>query len=89
MKKLICGAMLLLLLTGCDQRKAQSVGETTNKDYTAELLFEHDGVKVYRFADAGEWIYYTKPVSTTTRMREVTDSEGTSSIDPIRVFNRQ
>jgi len=30
-----------------------------NKAYQVEYLFEHDGCKVYRFEDKGNWVYFT------------------------------
>ena len=30
-----------------------------NKTYEVEYLFEHDGCKVYRFMDMGEYVYFT------------------------------
>jgi hypothetical protein len=30
-----------------------------NATYTVDYLFEHDGCKVYRFYDRGEYIYFT------------------------------
>lgn len=30
-----------------------------NKDYKIEYLFEHDGCKVYRFYDRGNYVYFT------------------------------
>jgi hypothetical protein len=30
-----------------------------NKTYKVEYLFEHDGCKVYRFWDRGQYIYFT------------------------------
>lgn len=30
-----------------------------NKTYPVEYLFEHDGCKVYRFQDQGNWVYFT------------------------------
>jgi hypothetical protein len=30
-----------------------------NKTYTVEYLFEHEGCKVYRFEDNGNYVYYT------------------------------
>lgn len=47
-----------LLLVGC-QKRAQSKEKTSNEHFKIELLFEHDGVKVYRFGDAGRSVYYT------------------------------
>lgn len=31
----------------------------TETGYTVELLFENDGVKVYRFRDGSRYLYYT------------------------------
>lgn len=30
-----------------------------NSSYTVEYLFEHDGCKVYRFVDRGQYVYFT------------------------------
>ncbi|MBS2098022.1 DUF4884 domain-containing protein [Carboxylicivirga linearis] len=30
-----------------------------NETYTVEYLFEHDGCKVYRFRDDGNYVYFT------------------------------
>jgi hypothetical protein len=30
-----------------------------NGTYTVEYLFEHDGCKVYRFRDNGQYVYFT------------------------------
>ncbi len=30
-----------------------------NRTYTVEYLFEHDGCKVYRFRDNGNFVYFT------------------------------
>ncbi|MDD3036484.1 DUF4884 domain-containing protein [Bacteroides sp.] len=30
-----------------------------NKTYEVSYLFEHDGVKVYRFIDMGNYVYFT------------------------------
>lgn len=45
-----------------DPNKDISVSEvfhTNNSDVTLEFLFEHDGVKVYRFRDGHTTVYYT------------------------------
>lgn len=46
-----------LLFISC-KKEAKSTEQTSNPKFQAELLFEHDGVKVYRFYD-GRSIYYT------------------------------
>jgi hypothetical protein len=46
----------LVLLSGCNT--PQETIKTSNSSYRVELLFEHDGAKVYRFEDGGTWVYY-------------------------------
>lgn len=53
----LTAAAAIILFTGC-QKSAQETTTTSNTALKVELLFEHDGVKVYRFFD-GRWIYYT------------------------------
>lgn len=57
MKKL---AVLLVSLCflGCEKNPVNTK-QTNNPEVEVSLLFEHDGVKVYRFRDNGSYIYYT------------------------------
>jgi len=32
---------------------------TNNSTYNVSYLFEHDGIKVYRFYDKGNYVYFT------------------------------
>ena len=57
MKKSLWLALCLVLL-GCSKDPVSSTS-TNNPDVTLSLLFEHDGVKVYRFYDGGHAVYYT------------------------------
>jgi len=50
---LVAGA----LIYGCASDGVKTV-QTDNRDIHVTLLFEHDGCKVYRFTDAGSYIYY-------------------------------
>jgi len=47
----------------CSVRYAQKPLVTgapeNNKTYKVEYLFEHDGCKVYRFYDYGNYVYFT------------------------------
>lgn len=49
--------VLLLALTAC-QENAKSIQQTDNSNFQVDLLFEHDGCKVYRFYDHRS-VYYT------------------------------
>lgn len=37
----------------------QNEAPQNNDSYTISYLFEHDGVKVYRFYDMGNYVYFT------------------------------
>jgi hypothetical protein len=50
---------LCALVQGCTKEPVE-VQASTNAEIPVSLLFENDGCKVYRFYDAGEYIYYTK-----------------------------
>ena len=51
-------ALGCLILVGCTKDPVSS-SPTNNKEFDVALLFEHDGVKVYRFFDNGGYRYYT------------------------------
>ena len=53
--------LLLLLLAGCVaiQHPISKVPAANNQYYKVEYLFEHDGCKVYRFMDNGNYVYFT------------------------------
>jgi hypothetical protein len=54
---IFCAVALLLIFK--NEKPALRL-PTTNKNFNAELLFEVDGCKVYRFFDGGEAVYFTK-----------------------------
>lgn len=56
---------LAVLLLGCG-KSAQETVQTSNGDFRVGLLFEADGVKVYRFSDAGAYRYYAVSKSGST-----------------------
>lgn len=58
-------ALLLLavvLTSGC-AKEAQESKPSSNAAITVELLFEHEGVRMYRFRDGGHYRYYAVPTS--------------------------
>ena len=73
MKKLFVLAIGVMLLASC-QGEAQS--STQEGDYQVELLFEKDGVKVYRFYD-NRYHYFTSRGETisTYQSGKVTNDE--------------
>lgn len=64
--RLIVAAVLLgvyvLLTSGC-AKTAQESKPSSNAAITVELLFEHEGVRMYRFSDGGRYRYYAVPKS--------------------------
>ena len=53
-----------------------------NQTYKVEYLFEHDGCKVYRFEDAGHYVYFTNCNSDVTSIEN--DSIHTRVVNPVR-----
>ena len=51
--------VLSITLLGSCTKDPVATSSTNNPDVQVSLLFEHDGVKVYRFYDDGSYIYYT------------------------------
>lgn len=63
MKKIFvitAGAISLLTLASCSTSRPLTTAPTENNEtYKVDYLFEHDGVKVYRFRDRGNFVYFT------------------------------
>ena len=51
---------LLAVLSGCSA-DPEATEQTSNPDVSVGKLFEKDGYTVYRFSDAGRWVYYVVP----------------------------
>ncbi len=55
----------MVLLTACNAFQSfqrppiYSKTPENNPAFKVEYLFEHEGCKVYRFEDKGNWVYYT------------------------------
>lgn len=74
MKKIL--AIAAFVLVGC-QNDPLSVSRTDNAQFDVQLLFEHDGCKVYRFHDGSHTVYYTTCKGQTTH--DETRNNGKSS----------
>lgn len=48
----------MFLLVACNKEAQQEV-QSSNSEIKLELLFEHEGCKVYRFNDGGRNIYWS------------------------------
>ncbi|TNF45427.1 MAG: DUF4884 domain-containing protein [Bacteroidetes bacterium] len=51
----------VLILQSCSSIKmpVSSHIPENNQNYVVDFLFEHDGCKVYRFYDRGNYVYFT------------------------------
>lgn len=58
-KKLITTVILMMVGFVSCVRAPQQVLTTSNQNYTLDLLFEHEGCKVYRFKDGERYVYWT------------------------------
>lgn len=74
--------LLLILsaiaLSGCSV-KTVSTERTSNVEINIELLFEKDGIKVYRFSDGYRNIYYTDARGTTSWDETHSDGKTTTT----------
>lgn len=51
---------LLLVLVSCYTQVPLAKGPSENNaTYNVQYLFEHEGCKVYRFMDMGNYVYFT------------------------------
>jgi hypothetical protein len=58
---------LAALVAGCGVHDPVEKSATSNAAMGLDLLFEHDGVRVYRFLDAGRHHYYAVTYGSITR----------------------
>lgn len=57
MKKVLLALAVIATVSSCKEMLKEEI-QTDNQNIKVQLLFEHDGCKVYRFYDA-RWVYYT------------------------------
>lgn len=70
--RIVCAVMCLLAVASCDYREPlerRAKGDNTS-EYDVRLLFEIDSVRVYRFMDAGHFVYFTSRGDTRCKYRE-------------------
>lgn len=79
---LFTGLSFLSCYTG---RPLANVPSDNNTSYKVDYLFEHDGCKVYRFYDKGNYVYFTNCNGETTSIKN--DSVGTRITNRTEVTN--
>ena len=84
---------LLILIVGIEflscthQIPVSRVTPENNKTYRVDFLFEHDGCKVYRFRDYGNYVYFTNCNGEVTSIKS--DSTEIRTINAIRNDTRK
>lgn len=82
MSKLSILFISTIVLAGCfAQQPLVSEQPKNNKTYVVEYLFEHDGCKVYRFSDFGNWVYFTNCNGETVSIADSTRVRNTIKVD--------
>lgn len=76
MKRLAALAAVVLALSGCEKRAAESATVAGPGSYVVEKLFTTDGCSVYRFRDYAERKYFTNCSGST----EWTERHGKSDV---------
>jgi hypothetical protein len=86
MKNLINFLFIIIILAGLFSCAAgvpiTKQAPANNKTYEVEYLFEHDGCKVYRFTDYGNFIYFTNCNGEVSKAKD--DSTGSRVINIVR-----
>jgi hypothetical protein len=80
--------LLSLFLTGC-AADAVSTSRSTNPAVPVSLLFEHEGCKVYRFADNGNYHYYANCKGSSVTTLTDTQTEGKATVPNQMTTNYQ
>lgn len=86
MKKILSAVIVLLaalMFTGCYVRQPlQTTPAQNNYTYDVDYLFDHDGVRVYRFYDGGRYVYFTSPSTIVTAVQ----SDSTETVVPTLIL---
>ena len=87
MRTIIKTAVLIAVITlffSCKiiQKPVSSMSPNDNKTYQVDYLFEHEGCKVYRFVDHGNYVYFTNCNGDVTSIEN--DSTHTRVVNRVR-----
>lgn len=91
MKKITILLLSLLLISGCEDGGEPRPVHTAHKgeNYDVRLLFEVDGVKVYRFTAESRYIYFTNTNGITRTERTVRTGKVTRTVQDVTYCNRK
>lgn len=82
MKKNLSTLLLPLFLSACvlDRPPVSVNVPDNNKAYQVDYLFEHDGCRVYRFQDKGNYVYFTNCQGEAIKMTDSTATRNTIKV---------
>ncbi|MDH6308424.1 hypothetical protein M2451_000735 [Dysgonomonas sp. PFB1-18] len=74
----IVAGIIAITMSSCYANKPIAQQKPDNNEtYRVDYLFEHDGCKVYRFQDRGEYIYFTNCTGDVTSLSSDSTRERT------------
>jgi hypothetical protein len=74
----ITTGIIILAMSSCYSNKPITEQRAINNEtYQVDYLFEHDGCKVYRFKDRGNYIYFTNCTGDVTSLSSDSTRERT------------
>lgn len=84
LKKTLLLTLFVIVFISCVsiRQPVATLAPDNNKAYQVDYLFEHDGCKVYRFLDMGQYVYFTNCTGDVTSIKK--DSTETRVINQIR-----
>lgn len=83
--KLLILVFLITTGTSCIiRRPVASFTPENNRTYHVHYLFEHDGCRVYRFQDIGNYVYFTNCAGDVTSIQS--DSTEVRVINTIKIL---
>ncbi|UHS60569.1 DUF4884 domain-containing protein [Agrobacterium vaccinii] len=84
MKSILALLLAAAVLASCGEDPV-SRQSTDNPNVPVAVLFETDGCKVYRFKDAGRFVYFSNCTGTTTSFNPEACGKGCTKAVPISV----
>lgn len=89
MKKITLLLLPLLLFSGCEDSGEPRHVANKGENYDVRLLFEVDGVKVYRFYDGSGHVYFTNTNGITRTERAIRAGNVTQTVPVVTYCNRK
>lgn len=83
MKKSILFFVLTIIFVSCKITGGVPLEKKTsenNSTYNVSYLFEHEGCKVYRFYDNGNYVYFINSAGSTTSIKDDSTATRVSTI---------